>query len=152
MFQTTFASIVRTTPDLGLLVLRLLFAAVIWPHGAQKLLGWFGGYGYRGTMGYFTGTVGAPAPLGFTVIMLEFFGPVALALGFLSRPVALGLAAVMIVAALRVHLPNGFFMNWFGDQKGEGFEYFVLGAAIAVAIVIGGSGAFSVDYHLARWI
>ena len=152
MIQAALASIVRTTPDLGLLVLRLLFAAVIWPHGAQKLLGWFGGYGYRGTMRYFTGTVGAPAPLGFAVIVLEFFGPFALAAGFLSRPVALGLAAVMIVAALRVHRPNGFFMNWFGNQKGEGFEYFILGAAIAVAIVIGGSGAWSVDYHLARGV
>ena len=148
MIESALGNVVRTTPDLVLFTIRLLLALVIWPHGAQKVLGWFGGYGFRGTMGFFTKTMGIPAPLAFLAITAEFVGPVALALGLFGRVAALGIATVMVVAAMTSHLSNGFFMNWFGNQKGEGFEFHILALAIAAAIMIGGSGAFSVDYHL----
>lgn len=152
MIETALGHIVRTTPDIVLFTIRLLLAVVIWPHGAQKALGWFGGYGFRGTMGFFTKTMGIPAPLAFLAIAAEFVGPVALAFGVFGRVAALGIATVMVVAALTSHVSNGFFMNWMGHQKGEGFEFHILAFAIACAIVIGGSGAFSVDYHLFRML
>ena len=130
------------------LVLRLILAIVIFPHGAQKLLGLFGGYGYKGTMGYFTQTVHVPYVFGLLAIVAEFFGPLGLALGLFTRIAALGIGATMIVAAITVHRPNGFFMNWFGNQQGEGYEYFILAAGIALVLVITGSGAWSLDYLL----
>lgn len=150
MIASALSAIVRTTPDLALFLIRLLLAVVIWPHGAQKALGWFGGYGYQGTMQFFTRTMGIPAPLAFLAIAAEFAGPVALALGLFGRVAAFGIAAVMVVAVLTSHLSNGFFMNWFGAQKGEGFEFHILAVAIAAAVMVGGSGAFSLDYHLFR--
>ena len=135
--------------DLLTLVLRLALGAVILPHGAQKLLGWFGGYGYRGTMGYFTGTMRIPYPLGVLPILAESFGALALIVGFLTRPAALGIAVVMVVAALTAHRRHGFFMNWFGNQEGEGIEFFILAAGIALVLVLAGGGAFSLDALLA---
>jgi putative oxidoreductase len=103
-------------------------------------------------MGFFTKTMGIPAPLAFLAIAAEFAGPVALALGLFGRVAALAIATVMVVAAMTTHVSNGFFMNWFGNQKGEGFEFHILALAIAAAIIIGGSGAFSIDYHLFRML
>jgi putative oxidoreductase len=131
------------------LVLRLTLAVVMFPHGAQKLLGWFGGHGFRGTMAFFTKS-GIPAPLAFLAIMAEFLGPIGLALGLLTRVAALGLGVVMLVAALTVHGKHGFFMNWYGTQPGEGYEYHLLALGIALALVIGGGGAWSVDALIAR--
>ena len=150
MFESALDAVLKTTPDLVLFTVRLLLAVVIWPHGAQKALGWFGGFGFQGTMKFFTGTMGFPAPLAFLAIVAEFAGPIALALGLFGRVAALGIGAVMVVAALTSHVSNGFFMNWLGNQKGEGFEYHILALALVLAILIGGSGAFSVDYHLVR--
>lgn len=130
------------------LVLRLALALVILPHGAQKLLGWFGGSGFKGTMGWFTQTMHIPALFGLLAIVAEFFGPLALVAGLLTRPAALGIAAVMVVAAVTTHLRNGFFMNWFGAQEGEGFEFHILAASIGVALAITGGGAWSLDYVL----
>ena len=131
-------------------VLRVALGAVMFPHGAQKLLGWFGGYGFHGTMGFLTGTAGLPAPLALLVIISEFFGSIALVLGLFSRAAAVGVISVMIGAVLTVHLPNGFFMNWTGQQAGEGFEYHLLVIGMAVAILIQGSGRYSLDRLLAR--
>jgi putative oxidoreductase len=131
------------------LVLRLTLAVVMFPHGAQKLLGWFGGHGFRGTMAFFTKS-GIPAPLAFLAIVAEFLGPIGLALGLLTRVAALGLGVVMLVAALTVHGKHGFFMNWYGTQPGEGYEYHLLALGIALALVIGGGGAWSVDALIAR--
>lgn len=135
--------------DLLTLVLRLALGAVILPHGAQKLLGWFGGYGYRGTMGYFTGTMRIPYPLGVLAILAESFGALALIVGFLTRPAALGITVVMVVAALTSHRRHGFFMNWFGNQAGEGIEFFILAVGIALVLVLAGGGALSLDALLA---
>jgi putative oxidoreductase len=139
-----FQRLLQTDNDTMLFVLRLMLGLVILPHGAQKLLGWFGGYGYRGTMGYFGG-LGIPALFGFLAIMAEFFGGLALLAGLFGRVAALGVGVTMLTAAMMVHVQNGFFMNWFGNQKGEGVEYFLLGIAVSVAVVLGGSGAWSVD-------
>lgn len=130
------------------LVLRLTLAVVIFPHGAQKVLGWFGGHGFKNTLKFFTGS-GIPARLALLAIATEFFGPLGLAVGLLTRVAAFGIACVMLVAIITVHRPYGFFMNWFGNQKGEGFEYHLLALGIAIALIVGGAGAWSVDSFLA---
>jgi|SRR5262245_29716848 len=147
-----FDNLLHTNADWAGLILRLVLAVVIFPHGAQKMLGWFGGYGYAGTMQYFTKTVGLPTPIAFLGIMAEFVGPIALVLGFGTRLAALLIAAVMIGAILKVHRSVGFFMNWSGQRKPgeEGFEYHLLAIAIAAALLVTGGGVLSIDGLLAR--
>jgi putative oxidoreductase len=130
------------------LLLRLTLAIVIFPHGAQKALGWFGGPGFTGTMAYFGKSF--PAPLGFLAIVAEFLGPLGLAIGLLTRVAAFGVACEMLVAVLTTHVPHGFFMNWSGNQKGEGFEFHILALGIALALILGGAGLWSVDALLAH--
>ncbi len=142
--------LIETPEDWKLTFARLALGLVIFPHGAQKLLGWFGGGGFGGTMGFFTETLGIPAALALLVIAFEFFGSLALIVGALARPAAAAIGGIMMVAALMVHLPNGFFMNWTGAQGGEGFEYHILAAALALVVTIGGAGALSVDRSLAQ--
>ena len=134
------------------LVLRVMLGIVMFPHGAQKLLGWFGGFGFAGTMGFFTEQMHIPAVLAFLVILAESIGAVGLVVGFLSRVAAFGVACVMVGAIWLVHWPNGFFMNWSGKQAGEGFEYHLLVIAISLALMIAGSGKWSVDRIIARRI
>lgn len=131
-------------------LLRVALAVVLFPHGAQKALGWFGGYGWSGTMGYLTGTAGLPTVIAALVITIEFAGSLALLAGAATRLAASGVIAVMIGAIVKVHAANGFFMNWFGAQAGEGFEYHLLVIGMAAALLIGGGGAASVDGRLAR--
>ena len=126
-------------------MLRLVLGIVMFAHGAQKVTGWFGGEGFTATMKIFTQQMGIPAPLAFLAIAAEFFGGLGLIVGLLGRIAAFGILCNMIVAMLMVHARFGFFMNWFGKQKGEGFEYHLLAIAIALAILIKGSGAFSID-------
>jgi putative oxidoreductase len=123
---------------------------VFFAHGAQKVLGWFGGVGFAGTMGFFTGTVHIPAPLAFLAICAEFLGgmEMGLIIGFLTRIAVFGIATNMVVAIATVHSNFGFFMNWNGTQKGEGFEFHLLVLAIAAFLMIRGAGAFSVDHAL----
>jgi len=143
-------SLLRSSDSATPAVLRMALAASIFPHGTQKLLGWFGGYGFTGTMGFFTGTMGIPTPLAFGVIVIEFFAPLLLVLGVGTRLAALGLAVVMTTAMLMVHLRNGFFMNWFGTQAGEGIEYFLLSIGIALALLVSGGGRWSLDRYVTR--
>jgi putative oxidoreductase len=145
-------TLLHTHADWAGLILRLVLAVVIFPHGAQKVLGWFGGYGYAGTMQFLKGQVGLPTPVALTVLAAEFLGPIALVGGFATRPAALLIAAVMIGAILKVHRGVGFFMNWGGQHEGgkEGFEYHLLVLAICAALLVIGAGAFSVDGLLAR--
>jgi putative oxidoreductase len=126
-------------------ILRLVLGVVFFAHGAQKLLGWFGGPGFSGSMGLFTGYLHIPAPFAFLAIAAEFFGGLRLILGFLTRIAAFGIAMNMLVAIAMVHSSFGFFMNWTGTQKGEGFEYHLLALAITAFLMIHGAGAFSVD-------
>jgi putative oxidoreductase len=130
-------------------ILRVTLGLVMFPHGAQKLLGWFGGFGFDGTMGFFTQKMGLPWLIALLVIIGESFGSVALLAGFLTRFVAASLAVIMLGAITMVHLPNGFFMNWFGQQKGEGYEYHLLVIGVAVALLVTGGGKGSVDRELA---
>src|SRR5580693_6260708 len=129
--------------------LRLVLGIVFFAHGAQKLLGWFGGPGFSGSMGMFTGYLHIPGPLAFLAIAAEFFGGLGLILGFLTRIAAFGIAVNMVVAVVMVHSSNGFFMNWSGAQKGEGFEYHLLALAITTFLMIRGAGAFSLDRVIA---
>ena len=130
-------------------ILRLVLGVVFFAHGAQKMLGWFGGFGFSGTMGFFTGPMHIPALFAFLAIAAEFFGGLGLILGFLTRIAAFGIAATMLVAIGMVHSNFGFFMNWSGNQKGEGFEYHLLVLAMTAFLMIRGAGAFSVDRAIA---
>src|ERR1700690_1373647 len=138
-----------TSNDLTLTMLRLVLGVVFLAHGAQKMLGWFGGYGFHGTMGFFE-HLGMPAPVAFLIICTEFFGGLGLIVGLLTRIAALGIGVEMIGAIFMVHLPNGFFMNWYGTQKGEGFEYHLLAIAVAAVLLSRGAGAFSADRALSQ--
>src|SRR6202171_4560306 len=134
-----------TDDDIATAILRLVLGVVFFAHGAQKMLGWFGGYGFSATMGFFTGTMHIPAPLAFLAIAAEFFGGLGLILGFLARIAAFGIGVNMLVAIMTVHRSFGFFMNWTGTQKGEGFEFHLLVLAMVAFLMIRGAGAFSVD-------
>jgi len=116
--MSTIRWLLQTDSGVVGLILRITLAVVFFPHGAQKVLGWFGGHGFKGTMKYFTDS-GIPTVFALLAMAAEFLGPVGLAVGLLTRVAALGIACVMLVAIVRVHWPNGFFMNWFGNQKGE---------------------------------
>jgi putative oxidoreductase len=139
--------LVQTDDDTGMLIARLALGIVMFPHGAQKLLGWFGGQGFAATVQGMTG-MGLPAALVFVVILIEFFGSLALILGVLGRIAAFGILCVMLGALFMVHLPNGFFMNWMGNQKGEGFEYHLLAIGLALAVLVNGSGRWSSDRRM----
>ena len=144
-----FRKLFDTPEDYLLAFLRIVLGVVFFAHGAQKLLGWFGGPGFSGTMGMFTGYLHIPAPLAFLAIAAEFFGGLGLILGFLTRIAAFGIAVNMLVAIATVHHSYGFFMNWTGTQKGEGFEYHLLVLAITAYLIIRGAGALSVDRAIA---
>jgi len=136
--------IVHTSDSVALAALRIGLGLVMFPHGAQKLLGWFGGAGFSDTMNAFT-SMGIPAPAVFLLIVGEFSASLMLLTGFLTRLGALIVSVIMIGAIFMVHLPYGFFMNWSGMQGGEGFEFHLLAIAMAIALMLGGGGVGSVD-------
>lgn len=142
--------ITQTPSSTTSLILRLTLAVVFFPHGAQKMLGWFGGYGFEGTMTFFTQTMHIPYPFALLAVATEFFAPLALLLGLLARPAALGIGFTMVVALFMGHIQNGFFMNWSGQQAGEGFEYHLLAIGLALAVVIQGAGCCSLDKIIAK--
>lgn len=113
-------SVVSTQNDLAITIARVTLGVVFFAHGAQKMLGWFGGYGFSGTMGFFTQQMGIPTVFAFLAIAAEFFGGLGLIVGLLGRIAAFGILSTMVVAITMVHAQNGFFMNWAGNQKGEG--------------------------------
>jgi putative oxidoreductase len=133
--------------DGAALIARLVLGLVILPHGMQKLLGLFGGYGFWPTVEFFTGT-GIPAPVAVLIILGESFGALFLILGLISRVSAAGISLIMLGAVFLVHLPNGFFMNWFGAQKGEGFEYHILALGLALIVLVRGGGKWSLDSRI----
>ena len=122
-----------------------MLGCVIFPHGAQKLLGLFGGFGFTDTMTNFTQTAGLPWVIAFLIIMGESFGSLGLIAGFCTRLSAFGLICIMVGAIIMVHSPNGFFMNWFGKQAGEGFEYHLLVIGTSIPLLISGGGKYSID-------
>jgi putative oxidoreductase len=143
--------IIATRPDSAALTARLTLGLIMFPHGAQHALGWFGGYGFNGTLGWMTKTLGFPAPLAALAIMVELLAPFALVAGFIGRLGALGISGLML-GALSTHVANGFFMNWFGSLPpgSEGFEYHLLVLSLAAVVIIKGSGSLSLDRKLAR--
>lgn len=147
---TLLRKLLRTRAEFVPAVARLTLGAVILPHGAQKTVGWFGGYGFTGTMHWFTETMHIPWLLGLAAILAETLGGVALLVGFASRLAALSVGAVFVTAVATIHWQHGFFANWFGNQKGEGIEYFLLGLALVAIVAVRGGGSFSADRALAR--
>jgi putative oxidoreductase len=137
-----------TSNDMATTILRLVLGVIFFAHGAQKMLGWFGGYGFTGTMGFFTGVLHIPAVFAFLAIAAEFFGGLGLIFGLFTRVAAFGVLCNMIVAIAMVHSRFGFWMNWTGTQKGEGFEYHLLLIAASAFLMIRGAGAASVDLLL----
>ncbi|MFN4894919.1 MAG: DoxX family protein [Pseudomonadota bacterium] len=134
-----------TNDSIASTILRITLGGVILPHGLQKTFGWFGGYGFRGTMGFFTDTLGIPWLVALLVIAAESIGALFLILGFATRLCSAAMIVVMLGAVFMAHLDYGFFMNWFGAQKGEGFEYHLLVIGMALTLTITGAGRFSVD-------
>lgn len=145
-----FRKLIQTDADPVATLLRLTLGLVIFPHGAQKALGLFGGYGFTGTMGFFTGQMHIPALFAFLAIAAEAAGSLGLISGTLTRVAAFGVFCNMLVATVLVHWKVGFFMNWYGSQQGEGYEYHLLAMGLAVAVMIRGGGAASVDRALSR--
>ena len=136
--------LLQTDESYVLLVLRVALAIVIFPHGAQKLLGWYGGPGVDGTLQLFA-ALGVPAGVAVLVIVSDFFGSLALALGLVGRVAAFGTTMVMLGAMVMVHGQYGFFLNWNGDQAGEGIQFHLLVLTVAVVLMARGSGAWSID-------
>lgn len=143
-------TLLDTHPNIGFSMARLTLGLVIFPHGAQKLLGLFGGQGYSATIDFFTTQMGLPGIVAFSVIMIEFFGSIFLILGFLSRLWALALAGMFIGIIYTTQLEHGFFMNWFGNQAGEGYEYSLLIIGLALTIIVNGSGKYSIDNLISK--
>src|SRR5438477_12706096 len=137
--------LIATDNDTATTILRLALGVIFFAHGAQKMLGWFGGYGFTGTMGFFTGMLHIPPLFAFLAIAAEFFGGLGLIFGLLTRVAAFGPFCNMIVAVAMIHHNFGFFMNWTGAQKGEGYEYHLLVLAITAFLMIRGAGAASLD-------
>ena len=140
-----FRKLIATDNDSATTILRLVLGVIFFAHGAQKMLGWFGGYGFTGTMGFFTGVLHIPAVFAFLAIAAEFFGGLGLIFGLLTRLASFGVFCNMIVAVAMIHGQFGFWMNWTGAQKGEGYEYHLLLLAASALLMIRGAGAASVD-------
>lgn len=140
-------TLTSTTTAYGPFLIRLGLGIVMFPHGAQKALGWFGGAGWSGTMGYF-GSMGLPSVVVALIILGEFLGALGLITGTLTRVAAGGFVIIQAGAVLMAHLSHGFFMNWMGTQSGEGIEYGLLAIVMAASLVVSGAGRWSID----RWL
>lgn len=148
--KNVLKKLLSTEANIGFSFARLTLGIVIFPHGAQKLLGLFGGYGYSATMDSFTTQMGLPSLIAFSIIMIEFFGSISLILGFFSRFWALSLAGMFVGIIYTTQLEHGFFMNWFGNQAGEGYEYSLLIIGLAITIITNGSGKYSLDRFIIK--
>ncbi|MBC8288583.1 MAG: DoxX family protein [Nitrospinae bacterium] len=140
----------QTDQNSNNLIIRVILGLVIFPHGAQKLFGWFVGYGLEGTLGFFTNRLGVPMIVAILVILGESLGALGLIIGFLTRFCAAGVLIIMAGAIAMSHGANGFFMNWSGKQGGEGFEYHLLAIALCLPLLISGGGLFSADGIIAK--
>ena len=151
--MTTFMKYLFQTNDkFSYWVPRVILGCVMFPHGVQKLFGWFGGFGFTNTMTYFTQTAGLPWIIAFLIIMGESLGSLGLIVGFFTRLSALGLIFIMVGAITTVHIPNGFFMNWLGKNAGEGFEYHLLVIGMSIPLLISGGGKYSVDGLINKYL
>ena len=146
--RSMLRGIMETSDDRIPMLARLALGIVILPHGAQNLFGWFGGPGIDGALGSYAAN-GIPPFVGWMALVTQFFGGLALILGFLGRVAAFAIAAVLIAAVITLHWSVGFFMNWSGTLQGEGFEFHILAVTLAVIVMIRGSGALSLDRAVA---
>ena len=146
--KTLFSRSIYTSHSYAALALRTTLAIVLFAHGAQIMLGWYGGTGFRASMLYLTQVENIPAAIAFSVIFLQFFGPILLAVGLFTRFVSVAIAGLFIGMIVTVHLDHGFFMNWFGTSNGEGYEYHILVIGLCIALVIQGAGASSLDRYI----
>jgi putative oxidoreductase len=136
----------RATDDLATLLIRIALGTVMLLHGAQKLFPEsLGGVGHEKTIEGLTQGAGVPYFVAWLVILTEFFGGLFVVVGFLTRAAAIGIGCVMVGAVLIVHLDHGFFMNWFGQKSGEGYEYHLLAIAMCAALAVKGGGRWSID-------
>lgn len=137
--------ILRTSDEWTGLILRLTAGFIMLPHGLQKLVGIFGGYGFKATMTYFTDTLKLPWIISFLVILVECLGSIGLIAGAFSRVWATALIVVMTGAIVTTNGQHGLFMNWYGNQDGEGYEYHLLFIGVCICLLFTGSGRFSLD-------
>ncbi len=147
VWASLFQKTMYTNAGWHTLVLRATVAIVMWPHGAQQLLGWFGGYGFSGTMQYFA-QLGLPSVISFLVIIIQFFGSLLLLTGLFTRFSAFAMIILVVGMVFSGHTQYGFFMNWGGNQGGEGFEYHLLLLGICLALIFTGGGKLSIDKKL----
>ena len=143
------AGLIDTNGDWLFMIVRVVLGVVLFAHGAQKLLGWFGGPGLRATLQTFRDQMRIPAALACLAIAAEFFGGLGLIVGLLTRLAALSIAITMAVA-LTFHSQYGFFLNWFGNKPGHGIEYHLVVIALALVVIMKEAGAFSLDSALSR--
>lgn len=138
--------LLSTNPEnITALVARLALGIAVFPHGAQKLIGWFDGYGFNGTMVFLTGGAGLPWIVALLVILIEFFGALFLIAGFATRLAAFGVIVNFLGVVLTSHIHNGFFMNLYKQpNQGEGLEYFILLFGLGIVSLIAGGGKWSV--------
>ena len=142
--------LLATSPSWAITVVRVVLGVIFFAHGAQKVLGWFGGYGLKGTTGYLR-SLGLPLAVAYLVCFFELFGGIGLVLGLLTRLSALAVAIVMVGAIAKVHWANGLFINWsLTPNKGHGYEANLGFLAMAVACLLAGGGALALDAWLAR--
>lgn len=143
---------VGTDDDAGTAIGRIALGLVMFPHGAQKVFGWFGGHGLSGTVG-FMGELGIPGWLALTASLVELVASLMLITGALTRLAALGIAAIQATAVVLVHAPYGFFMNWGGDRAGHGYEFQLLALGLCFVLLARGGGFASVDARLTKqWL
>src|SRR5688500_2420367 len=128
------------TGSMTSLILRLTLGGVLLPHGYQKITD------FNNVLYHLQHDYKVPVFLAVTAILVEFIAPLLLLAGVATRIMA-GLLIILMTGAILMgnHLQHGFFMNWFGNQKGEGFEYHLLAIGIGIAIIISGSGKWSVN-------
>ena len=139
-------SLTGTHTDLVVGIARIVLGIIFFAHGAQKMLGWYGGPGLASSMRTFTEHLHLPATLAFLLIAGEFFSGIGLIVGLFSRIAALAIVLTMVGAIATVHFRFGLFLNWFGTQEGHGIEYHLLAIALALVVVVKGAGAFSLDH------
>ncbi len=141
-----------TVPSWALTIMRVILGVIFFAHGSQKLFGWFEGQGLRATIGYFKKALEIPPALTVLAAVTECFGGLAMLVGFLVRPAALGLIVVMLVAIAKVHWPHGFFMSWALEPgKGHGVEMNLALIGMALTILEAGAGALSIDAAITPW-
>jgi putative oxidoreductase len=143
-----FKDFLRTDNSPAQFFVRVVLGVVMFPHGAQKVMGWFGGPGFVKTLHAFA-AMGFPMWSVVALMVVESVGAMLLIVGFLTRLWAVGIGTSMTICMFTNHVQNGFFMNWFGQQKGEGYEYHILVIGICLALLIKGGGMLSVDRAVA---